>query len=157
MMKIQTLFWLALLPLTMGAGLYRWVDDDGVVTFSQTAPRQAEGRDVQRIDLPTAPDPDASTDTTGDADEQADESRSTSDDPERLTREVAERDHRNAVAAVRRQNCERAELMLAQLEGGQRLIVQENDAEPRMLSDEERNERLAGARHAVAEYCTDRD
>ncbi len=138
-----------LLPLLMGADVYRWVDENGVVNYTQTKPRgvdavqlQTSGRAVR-----SAPTPPAAAETEQPA--------GISTEQRRLLREMQndERDRRQHVAKVKQENCATARETLETLTIRGRVRIRDDNGEVRVVPEEERQKRIAEAQQAVLEHC----
>lgn len=153
-----------LLPLLMGAspGVYRWVDDEGVVNYSQLKP---EGVDAELVNSDTGQRVVTRTPSTeASAADDADLAESLGDGEAQLSESQQEmlRDLRNAeqqrqqeVARIREANCEQAREVLQRLTSRGRIRVQAEDGQERVLPEEERQSRIDEAQRAVAANCAD--
>lgn len=150
----------ALTPSVQGE-YYTWVDENGVVNFSETNPAGKESirvdpdarpeRQPQFGELPPPPrepepEPAPSTAATPES------SESEVDPDELVAEEVAELVAKQA--EVNRENCERGKRNLAKLQGYNRIKVRGEDGEERFMSEEEIAARSAEARQIVSEFCS---
>lgn len=141
----RSLLLLAALPFLMGAEVYRWVDANGVVNYSQIKPRgvaaeQIVTQQTSRRGAPAA----ASAGELGLTTEQ----RS-------LRRELQQQEQtRQAdVAEVRAERCARAQRMLEQLSARGQVKVAEEDGGVRILPEPERQDRIRVAQDEIVENC----
>lgn len=142
-----------LLPCLMGASVYRWVDENGVVNYTQLKP---EGVDAELVSADTGrrvvsnPRPAAETIGRQDAPPLTEKQQDMLSDLQ-----AAERERQAEIARVREANCEAAHDQLRQLTSRGRIRVVGNDGVERVMPDEERQQRIADAQRAVAANCVD--
>jgi hypothetical protein len=133
---------LAVLPLLMGAGVYRWVDADGVVNFSQ---REPAGVAAHRVAADPAPRP-------GVAPPQASADPATAAPPADAAGPAAP--DAKEVARLLRADCEAARGLLEQLTSRGRVRIRGADGVEQMMPEEERQHRIEETRRAIAAHCT---
>lgn len=127
---------LGLTALDASAGMYKWVDDQGNVHYSQIPPRD---REVTRIKAPRPP-----------VSAQAAESPST-DEPENDGEQAPQDPARASLEAqVKQRNCAAAKRNLA-LYSDNRSIMR--DGQEVVLKDEERKRLQAEMRAKIEKYC----
>jgi len=135
-----------LLLVTFGtaatAELYRWVDKDGSVQFSQVPP---PNRAVERLD-PRLPPLGDTTAASGEprSDAPASPEEKGNEDENELAR----------LTRVYRQNCETARRNLEIYRSAARIA---ENGEPRALSDEERRQRIEESERQIEKYCVKGD
>jgi len=144
------------LPALLGAGLYRWVDEHGVVNFSQHKPMNApadavpERQPARLGGTSPAPEIDASDN------DDAPPSVAELDEDRQNAREVlmlAERARQEELENVRRTKCELATTILEQLTTRGRVRLQGDDANGRVMSEEERQTHISEARQTISANC----
>ncbi len=137
----------ALLPAHTSADIYKWVDDEGRVNYTQSPPPPGIASETIR---------------------QAPEPRVTPGRPSAITQQERVEENKkeqeeNAVQAeqktqiedIRRLNCDAATGNLAALElGGSRRYVTA-DGEYLRLTEEERQQRIEEAKQQIEKYCTE--
>lgn len=142
-----SLILLAVAPCAAFAGVYKWIDDNGVTHYSQTPPA---GRSSRQIEVPAVAPASAPARTFQ---EQERELRQ-----QRLQREQSEEAQRNREvgdAATRRQKCLSAQSTLHILEM-QRPIYSVNEKGERVfIEDSDRPAAIEAARENVRTYCSD--
>lgn len=141
------LIWaLALSSQSMGTGIYKWVDEQGNVQYTQTPP---PGKPATRFE--TRPEP---VDTEG-ALEKLKQQRDKSDafSKERDT-EAKEQEKSKQEAAQRSENCARARENLRMLETTNRLFRTDEKGERVKMAEEERQEGITKAQSQIEEFCT---
>jgi hypothetical protein len=150
------------LPVLMGAGVYRWVDANGVVNYTQQQPpgvssEHIEAHSGRRLDSDVTP-PEAAAEaaaapaTSGAG--QPSNDRLTQAQREALAGlESAEQVRRDELANLRKANCERAQGVLDRLSATGRIRVRHADGIDRAMPEDERQERIGKAQHDVVENC----
>ena len=130
------------------AGMYRWVDENGVTVYSQTPPP-----DRQSVSIAAPPPPARnSQDTTGVLEEQMKKFQDRRD----LKTENAERQaETDALQAKRDQDCQAARHNMTILEGPPRKLISTPDGQYHRLDPEERQEQIDKAQKLIDEYCSD--
>ena len=160
-------------PVGSAEKIYRWVDADGVVHYTQVAPRQgqwervtpgahAANRREPTLDNPRAleagdadspDDASAEPQNAGETDERLRLSESQQAMQQRLEDQAAER--LAELERKRREDCERARAQFQQLTTYSRIRIEGEDGGTRVLGEEERQERIDQAREAVVLNCED--
>lgn len=155
---VKTALVILTLPLLTAADIYRWVDENGVVNYTQQKPRDVDAELVssrspsaaRAADAPPAagrPDPAAR------AQPQLDEKQ------QRLLEELqaAEAARREEVAEARADNCRRARALLERLTTKSRIKVRGEDGQVQVLPEEERQQRITEAQQGIAVNCDSAD
>ena len=159
---------LAVGPATLGAPeVYRWVDANGVVHYTQVAPRDVPFERVSPSGRGPAPQPSiynpvrarpdapatAATEGEGPTVEAGDPTLT----PEQLQRQnelAAEAEARLAeIAETRRRNCELAREQFREFTTYARIRIADPDGTVRILTEDERARRLAEAEEAIVVNC----
>ena len=145
-MKLLVLLIVTAIPAVAHAGLYRWVDENGVTQYSQTAPL---GRDADKLKPPPPPAEDPQ-----EARRRLDQQLQKVDD-QREDRELAaeERRRREEEQRIRQQNCANARTNLERLGRTGRRLVRLPDGSYTRLTEEERQERMRKAQEIIQENC----
>jgi len=125
------------------ARIYKWVDEEGNVQYTQKPPpdRPSETVDVATSGPSTAPEDEQEGEQSADAEPGEAEQAPA---PEQLAMEQEEQI---------RQNCEIARNNLKLLESGVRVQTRDEAGNPVILDDEAREEELAEARKQVQTFC----
>ncbi len=150
-----------LLAFAAGASaqLYRWVDKDGRVRYSDTPPPPGvKGTTLQPAPGAAAPPASAAGDAPA-KDARKGPMTSTEQDAEfrkrqadtQKSREKEEQASRDAQA--RQDNCARAQETLGGLESGQRIARTNASGERYYVDDDQRAAEVAKARQAVSSWC----
>ncbi len=157
-----TLLALASLP-TVADEIYRWVDEDGVVNFTQQKPRDKEAeaivttggttRAARKPSAPaTAPSPtqasasDPVTTATG---------APLSAEQEKMLEGLreAERARQEEIAQIKADNCQQSRDILSRLTVKSRIRVKDADGNYSVMPEDERQQRISEAQENVALYC----
>lgn len=140
----------ACVPGSLAAGeVYRWVDEDGVVHFSDSA----EGiPNAEMVDDPSSPPGRAeslppTTPAAPQAGDQASYAQQRRDERAKARRKAAEESQRIEVT------CAEARSRVAKLEPSTRVIVQDEDGNVTRLDDNRRLELLDEAKAYIAQNC----
>lgn len=134
---------LALSATAMASQVYKWVDAQGVTHFGSQPPQDQSATSINTSAAPPK------------ATEQEPEPAPTFEsiaDPEQAAFDKKAKEEVAAKEAERKKYCENVRTNLAQLENNPRIRVEEN-GEVRRLSEEERQQRIADAKAAIAENC----
>jgi hypothetical protein len=132
--------------LCHASGIYKWVDEQGQVHYSQSAPASVPAEQMQEAP-PPANDPAA---IRGDLQRQLeafDERRAQRDEA------FAEQKQKEEVARIRKNNCETARKNLEKLRRGGNNAYMTPEGEVIRLTDEDRAARIEAAKQGVAENC----
>ena len=131
------------------AQVYRWIDDQGQVVFSQSPPR--DGRDTTTIELPPDPPAEAAEEDREKLDEQI--KKLDQAEQERNLRKQAAAEKR-AVAKYDKQQCTTARMNLDAITyRPPQTLCQREDGSYMRLTAEEREEQIRIATDAVANHC----
>ena len=128
------------------AETYRWVDENGVVSYSQTPPPSGQVETLE-IRVPAGI-------SSEEASKRLDGMRQQLED-RREDRKLAQEEKLKAKQEQQRrqQNCEAARNNLQKLEGLGNRLLKTADGEYRRLTEEERQQRMQEARKNIAENC----
>jgi hypothetical protein len=164
-MKIQPAFFafaLCLAMATASAQSYRWVDKDGKVVYGDVPPPGVKVTATLRPPPPSAAPPAAPAAAGKDAAKDAKKGPLTPAEQEqafrkrKLEEEDARKKQEETLAAEqgRKQNCDRAQENVRQIEGGQRIARTDAKGERYYLDDDQRATELANARKSAADWCS---
>lgn len=144
--------------------VYRWVDANGVVNFTQQRPREVTAEEIstrnsdvnivsnvaQNTAAMSGQQPQSLPATAGDQSRQMDAAQQ--EMLEGLRAEEAQR--QIELADARDSNCKKSRDVLARLTGKPRIRVRGTDGVERMMPEDERQRRIDDAQRGVANYCT---
>jgi len=131
--------------------IYRWVDEDGVVNYTQQKPRGTEvdtlttssGAPRVREETPAVPVTSAATQQPLNAEQQK--------MLEGLQAE--ERNRQQEIVQIKEQNCQQSRDVLSRLTIKNRIRVKGEDGEYAVMPEDERQDRIAKAQEGIALYC----
>ncbi len=133
---------------TICAEAYKWVDENGVVSYSQTPPPSGTADTV--IPLPPAPQQDPN-----EAEKRLDSLRQQLEDRDEDRQLAKESDQKKAAEQARRkQNCQAARSNLRELDGLGNRLLHTSDGQYLRLTEEERQTRMQTARDNIESNCS---
>ena len=150
MKSVLSIILLLTASVASGNEIYRWVDENGVVNYTQQKPRDVE---VEKISAyagtPTTvrteailPSPDAQPSKLDDAQQaMLDELK------------AAEQIRKGEVAKIREENCQRSRDVLNKLTLKERVRVRGDDGTQRVMGESERQRRINEAQMGIATNC----
>jgi len=124
------------------AALYKWVDKDGNVTYSERKPPDAQAEELKLRGVPAVSN-DKAQERLDAVKDRADAARKDREFKQNYTSETGERD------ALLKKNCETARQNLRVLETASRI----KDAEGNYIDDTAREARLAQTRQEIEDNC----
>jgi hypothetical protein len=145
------------LPMLMGSEVYRWVDPNGVVNFTQLKPRGVQAQHISTGSAGTSVIGEVTDQPVGapGAGEPAAEGQLSSDQQNMLKGlQAAEQARRDEVARIKTANCEKSRSVLNRLSGTERIRVRDNDGAERIMEESERQQRISDAQRGISENCT---
>jgi len=149
-MKYSLAICLFITSMSSHAALNKWVDADGKVHYSDSAPT-----DVKVKTLRSSSAPDATTSASGVsapktlAERDADWKKS-----QKAKEEVAQKAEQEKEAAlIKQKNCESARSNLAGYENSRAIVKYDANGERSFLDDASRNKTIEDARKTVSTYC----
>lgn len=153
---------LCCLPALMGAAVYRWVDEKGVINYTQQKPAGVpweliETETGEQVRTPAeAIDQAAASATEQPTSPRPPTDRLTDSQREALAAlEAAEQSRQQELGNVRKANCERAQGVLDRLTSSGRVRVRDAQGNEKAMSEEEHQQRIAEAQQGVVENCVD--
>ncbi|MGB5306855.1 MAG: DUF4124 domain-containing protein [Gammaproteobacteria bacterium] len=148
-------FTLACLLLVLASGsqaagknqIYKWIDDQGEVHYSQRVPA---GKTAQQIKgaPPPADSPDALNENLRQQVDAMDERLASKDEAAVAARKQAENEK------IIKQNCATARKNLAALQQGANKAYMTPDGKVARLTEEDRQQRISDARGQIKKYCS---
>ena len=129
---------------------YTWIDEDGVVNYSERNPQGFNARFITRgqrfgyqADDPPEQEPPKQTATPA-VEEERDIDAEIATQKARIDKEIA---------AAKNSNCNIGKLNLAQLQNYNRVKVEGEDGQIRVLSEEEKQSKIDRAKTTISENC----
>ncbi len=138
-------------PPAAADNIYRWVDEDGVVNFTQQKPRDAESETiVTNTGAPRVVSDDAPAAATSAA-----TGEQLSPEQEKMLEglRAAEKARQDEIAQIKADNCQQSRDVLSRLTLKNRLRVKGPDGEYSVMPEEERQQRISEAQENIARYC----
>jgi hypothetical protein len=141
---------LALISMPAHCEIYKWVDSNNEVQYTQMPPPQ--GVESVRIDtLPGAGADDPAEDET-----RLEESiKASEEQKQQQEKTAADAELQAEITRISRQNCITARNNLEQLSRSGQIRYRTGDGEVLRLSEEDRNQRIEEARSQIKEFCKD--
>jgi hypothetical protein len=130
-------------PLTL-AEIYKWVDEQGEVHYSQSRP---EGKDAEVLKVPS---------TGGATAERKSLERQLFEVEKNETQrklKVEKQKKRVENEALRKENCRRARAKLQSLDTGTNILEIDEQGNAKRLTEQERQIRLTNAKNDIARWC----
>ena len=144
--SVRALCFLLLLAGNAQAAIYKWVDKDGNVQYTQTPP--PEGMTAETLQPPMV---DVNSDT---AIKQLNEQQHQLKDLDKQRQEQSEQEAKVAEAqALRQKNCQTAKDRLASYEKPRGIRLEREDGTRERISEEERQEQIKISEDMIKEYC----
>ncbi len=131
---------LALVVVPAKAAMYKWVDEQGNVHYTQSRPTGVEAREIKA----PSPAPASAPAEEPSPDEEAEENLPPPPPP------TADLEEERRNQAIRKENCENARKNLEIYTRHRRILV---DGEVMVLSDDERARRLKEAQEHIKQFC----
>jgi len=147
-MRISLILFSLLFAAGLNAGIYRWVDDQGNVVYSQTPPPDARPAEKLRPPPPPAEDPQTARQRLNEQletlEKSAEERRKKK---ERLAKEKARQEQRQKACEIARKNLETLSTRPPNS------LFKTGDGEYRRYTIEELEQKKAEMRKAIEKYC----
>jgi len=135
-----------LLACTAQAGMYRWVDDNGMTVYSQTPPPDRDAHTLKPLPPPAASPEQAQRQL----DQQLQQKNDYMEDRELAAEQRRnEQDERKLIE----ENCRRARSNLENLEDATRRLLLMPDGSYQRLTEEDRQQRMQEARELLDQHC----
>ena len=150
--------WLMLntLATVQAEEIYRWVDADGVVNYTQQKPRDVAAQQLTtQRGAPTRVESAASQVTQAvDADVAAAE-RNLDDAQKDMLEDLraAEAARQQEIAKVKEANCQRSRALLSNLSAKEHIRIRDDSGTERVMPEEERQRRIEAAQKGIVDNC----
>lgn len=146
-------FLLALAALSLaaapaGAEMYRWIDEQGKVQYSDQPP-PAKAKSGTKLNISNQPAAPAATAEKSAKDKELEFRKRQTDAADADAKQKKAEEEKQTRAA----NCDSARKNLRSLEESGRIFTYDEKGERTYMSDAEREKNIANARKAVAEWC----
>lgn len=140
---------LALIGFNAHAGVTKWVDSEGKVHYSDAPPPETKTESVRNISGKGQTEAPVTYSPKSYAEREAEMKKSRLEKEEAGKKKAQEETNANAKQA----NCEAARQNARSIEEGGRVFTYDEKGERNYLDDATREQRLAEARKAIAEFC----
>jgi hypothetical protein len=150
------------LPFLLGAEVYRYVDENGVVTYTELLPYGVRGERVLAASTgpsQTVRDVDGSTVTATSGAPAgavpANEAVNLSKDQQAMLEQLrqVEEARRTELAKIREANCAKSRDVLSRLSAQGRIRIKEESGEERAMPEDERQRRIREAQDGIVANC----
>ena len=165
-MNRRLLLILSMLPAFAAADIYRYVDKNGVVTYTEQLPYGVTGerivtentgptQTVRNLDGSTASS-DVTQAAPNAAPPVANDKVKLSKQQQSMLQELKAADdaRKQELAKIRDANCERSKDVLDRLQSRGRIRVKDDDGTERIIGEDEREQRIQEAQDGVATNCS---
>lgn len=146
---------LALVSLpTVADEIYRWVDENGVVNYTQQKPRDMEAEAIVTTGGTTRK-ASKSAPVAAPAPTSAATGKPLSEKQEKMLADLraAEQARQDEIAQIKADNCQRSRDVLSRLSVKSRIRVQDANGEYSVMPEDERQRRISEAQENIALYC----
>jgi hypothetical protein len=149
-MKYGLAILLLLNSMNTYAALNKWVDAEGKVHYSDTAPPEVNAKTLRNFDASrAATTPNDAPPQKSIAERESDWKKSQKSKDDAIKKVEQEKEE----ATIKQKNCESARGNLAIYENSPRIVNYNEKGEPVYLSDEARKHNTEDARNSVSKYC----
>ena len=155
----KTALLICCLPFLTAADIYRWVDANGVVNYTQQKPKGIDAELVSGSSSSRSVVAQTVQVETPTAQPESDGQPALNEDQQNMLRdlEAAEDARQQELARVREDNCTRARSVLTRLTAKGRIRVRDDEGEYRIMNEEERQSRISEAQQGIALNCDGAD
>jgi hypothetical protein len=165
-MSRRLVYLFMLVPTLAAADIYRYVDKDGVVTYTEQLPYGVKGERVATQatgPTQTVRNLDGSQPAAGDVTAAPAAAAATANDKMKLTKQqqsmlqelkAADDARKQELAKIRDANCERSKDVLQRLQARGRIRVKDDSGEERIIGEDEREQRIQEAQDGVSTNCS---
>ena len=149
MKQLITSLLLLLLATPVWAALNKWVDSEGKVHYSDSAPPDAKSTKVRTY----SPGNDDTQPTPAPAKSLAEREKDLKKKEQENQKEEQKAKQAKEAEDAKKQNCENARRNLSTLENSPRISSYSETGERVIMSDDARNQHTQEARQAIEKYC----
>lgn len=149
-MKHSLAIVLLLTSISSHAALNKWVDADGKVHYSDTAPADVEVKTLRRSAAPDAITPVSGAAAPKSLAEREAEWKKSQKTKEEATQKAAQEQE---AASVKQKNCESARNNLATLENSPAIVTYNDKGERAFMDDAARKQNIDEVRKAISSFC----
>ena len=136
---------------TVAAQVYKWVDKDGKVQYSDTPPPPSASKaDPKKLNTGPVATPSAATAPKSLQERAKDADKRRSDDAEKAKKD----EEAQKISKNNEERCKEAMRFKSDLDSGRPLYRNNDQGERTFMSEEERNAEIARVKSIMAEACT---
>jgi hypothetical protein len=142
----------------MGATIYRWVDENGVVNFTEQQPRDVAAQEVEVkvssvVDTPAVPTPVADQTQPAAAEREATPELTDAQRQELEDLQRQEQQRQEDLVKLKAENCVKARALLEKLTINNRIRLRKPDGTEVALGEDERQQRITATQEDVVVNC----
>ncbi|MDH3642006.1 MAG: DUF4124 domain-containing protein [Gammaproteobacteria bacterium] len=147
------------LPLLMGAEVYRWVDPNGVVNYTQMKPPGVKAQQITAQagrPMVVAEATDQLAGRPGSEPDESSDGPALTENQQTMLQDLqaAEQARQAEVNRIKQANCEKSRNVLNRLSGAERIRVRDSGGVERIMAEDERQRRINDAQRGISENCT---
>ena len=143
---------LSLLSIPLSADdIYRWVDADGVINYTQQKPRDVDSEEITT----RSGAPRVVADTPLPVPESKATGQPLNADQERMLEglRATEQARQQEIVKLKEDNCQKSRDVLSRLTIKNRIRVKDDAGDYRVMAEDERQDRITNAQEGIALYC----
>jgi hypothetical protein len=139
-------------PASYAAEVYRWIDADGVVNYTQQKPRDIA---VQHLTTSAGAPTRVREQPASAPVEQPEKTDTMTDSQQRMLEglQAKEQARQDEIARVRQENCSKSRSVLSNLSAKERIRVRDDNGRERMMAEDERQRRISEAQQGIVQNC----
>jgi hypothetical protein len=143
------------LPILMGADVYRWVDANGVVNYTQLKPAGIHSQQISTGAAGSMMIAESGDQPAGVPGLQPDGQPELTDTQQSMLKDLqnAEQERQQEFAGAKQANCTKSRDVLDRLTRSDRIRVRDNSGGERVMDQSEREQRISDAQRGIAENC----
>ena len=140
------------IPASFAAEVYRWVDADGVVNYTQQKPRDIA---VQQLTTSAGAPTVVREQPASKPVEQPETTETMTESQQRMLEDLQakEQARQDEIARIREENCSKSRSVLSNLSAKERIRVRDDNGTERMMPEDERQRRISEAQQGIVQNC----
>ena len=138
------------------AEIYRWVDENGIVNYTQRKPGSVDATLVRGTSKPRTSQTSIEKNAPARSDQSEEDTQLNLTEEQQEMYEALqnrEAERQEQISRIRVSNCKRSKALLARLTANSRISIRSSDGDQRSLPDEERNQRIGDVQRSIATNC----
>jgi hypothetical protein len=162
MLPIRPVLWLCycfcivIFAGNVHAEIYRWVDENGIMNYTQRKPANVDATLVRGTSKPRTSQISIEENVPVNSDQSEEDTQlNLTEEQQEMyeTLQNREAERQEQVARIRVSNCKRSKALLARLTANSRISIRSSDGDQRNLPDEERTQRIGEVQRSIATNC----